>query len=60
MLLRNQQREDGGWGQTEEMTSDAYATGLVLTAVLTVNPELFEQKWVREGVQYLLRMQIFP
>ena len=56
--LRNQQREDGGWGQTEEMTSDAYATGLVLTAVLTVNPELFEQKWVTEGVQYLLKNQL--
>ena len=31
--LASKQRDDGGWAQTEELTSDAYATGSVLVAL---------------------------
>ena len=32
MELETSQRPDGGWAQTDDMTSDAYATGTVLVA----------------------------
>jgi len=55
--LKQLQLEDGGWGQTDEMQSDAYATGLIMTALLTVKPELIHQKWYLRGVDYLLEGQ---
>ena len=55
--LRDRQREDGGWGQTDQMESDAYATGLVLTSLLMVKPSLYREKWVEKGVQYLIKNQ---
>ena len=55
--LRDRQREDGGWGQTDQMESDAYATGLVLTSLLMVEPLLSQEKWVEKGIQYLIKNQ---
>ena len=34
--LLAKQQADGGWSQTDDMTSDAYATGTVLTALQAV------------------------
>ncbi|HEY3453112.1 MAG TPA: ankyrin repeat domain-containing protein [Bryobacteraceae bacterium] len=48
-----QQRPDGGWAQTPGMQSDAYATGLALSALAmtgTVNGACY-----RRGVDYLMR-----
>jgi len=55
--LKQLQLEDGGWAQTDEMQSDAYATGLIMTALLTVQPELIHEKWYLRGVDYLLEGQ---
>ena len=51
--LKQLQLEDGGWGQTDTMQSDAYATGLIMTALLTVQPELIHEEWCSQGVDYL-------
>ncbi len=55
--LKQRQRKDGGWGQTDDMASDAYATGLVLTALSVANSELVREKCYRRGIQYLLKNQ---
>ena len=52
------QRDDGGWAQLPEGTSDAYATGSVLyalyeTAALSPDDEVYQR-----GVEYLLRSQL--
>lgn len=54
-LIRHQ-RDDGGWSQLEKMTSDAYATAIVLAALnrAAVPPS---DAAVRKGVDYLLRTQ---
>ena len=51
------QRPDGGWGQTEAMDSDAYATGTALVALhqagdLPANDPVFQR-----GVAFLLKTQ---
>ncbi len=56
-LLRTQ-REDGGWAQLENMTSDAYATGTALVALhrtgsVTANDPAFQR-----GLQWLLKAQL--
>lgn len=50
------QRSDGGWSQTDDRESDAFATGQTLTAlhrtgVSSSNPS------IRRGIAYLLRTQ---
>jgi ankyrin repeat protein len=54
--LASQQREDGGWGQTPDLASDAYATGQALFTLheLGVPPSDLAFK---RGVQYLIRNQ---
>jgi hypothetical protein len=51
------QRPDGGWAQTPELASDAYATGQVLSTLhelgLRANDPLY-----RRGVDYLLKTQL--
>ncbi len=56
--LLDTQRKDGGWGQTEEMDSDAYATGSALTVAhlaggLGVNDPVY-----RRGLAFLVRSQL--
>jgi ankyrin repeat protein len=51
------QRADGGWSQRDEMTSDAYATGLAMyalreSAALTANDAA-----IQKGARYLLSTQ---
>jgi hypothetical protein len=52
-----QQRPDGGWAQTPDMNSDAYATGLALAALVRVNHQSVNTPAYRRGVDYLLRIQ---
>jgi N-acyl-D-amino-acid deacylase len=55
-LLLTEQRDDGGWAQLPDRDSDAYATGIVLTALRAagVRPE---DEAYRKGVEYLLKTQ---
>ena len=55
--LKQRQREDGGWAQTDDMESDAYATGITMAALLMAQPELAHEKWYFRGVKYLLETQ---
>jgi ankyrin repeat protein len=54
--LMGKQRPDGGWGQTEQFSSDAYATGEALWALhesgMTPSDPVY-----RRGVDYLSRAQ---
>lgn len=54
--LRAEQNSDGGWSQTPELASDAYATGqaLYVLARAGVRPGAGEMK---RGVHYLIRSQ---
>lgn len=55
--LVDAQNKDGGWSQSSEMTSDAYATGSVLATLLETGDVSRDQPAVQRGVQYLLRTQ---
>jgi ankyrin repeat protein len=50
------QREDGGWAQTPDLASDAYATGLALYTMRQLDVPVNDPVWQR-GVQYLLTTQ---
>lgn len=51
------QREDGGWAQKDGMTSDAYATGSALVALVESGAaKPADEAYVR-GVRYLLKTQ---
>jgi len=51
------QREDGGWSQTAEMESDAYATGTALFVLLDTGLAPSDPK-VTRAVEYLLKTQL--
>ncbi|MBC8355045.1 MAG: hypothetical protein H8E66_23955 [Planctomycetes bacterium] len=55
-LLANQ-RDDGGWSQTDEMESDAYATGSVLAALLQTKNTSPTDKQAQRGIKFLLDTQ---
>jgi len=50
------QRLDGGWGQTDNLKSDAYATGEVLWALHETGTSASDPVY-RHGVEFLLRTQ---
>jgi ankyrin repeat protein len=52
-----QQRLDGGWAQTPYMFSDAYETGLSLSALVTADPASVDTVVYQRGVNYLMRTQ---
>jgi len=57
MELLDSQRQDGGWGQTAEMASDAYATGTALVALSdsgSLQPNAISY---RRGLRFLLSSQ---
>ena len=54
--LRSKQRADGGWGQTDNLPSDAYATGEVLWALHESGMPATDAVYQR-GVNYLLGTQ---
>jgi hypothetical protein len=51
------QRPDGGWGQTDKMPSDPYATGTVLAALAEVGGVATDAPVYRRGVAFLVRTQ---
>lgn len=56
--LARTQRADGGWGQTDAMASDAYATGSALAALRMGAGVSPSDPAYRRGVAYLLRTQL--
>lgn len=55
--LIESQRPDGGWPQTSDLPSDAYATGTVLAALQETGRLDVDDPAYRRGVEYLLRTQ---
>lgn len=51
------QRADGGWSQREEMTSDAYATGLAMYALRESGALAAPAAPIQKGAHYLLSTQ---
>jgi hypothetical protein len=56
-LLRSQ-REDGGWSQTADLPSDAYATGSALVALHEAGGLRVDHSAWSRGVEFLLRTQL--
>jgi hypothetical protein len=54
--LVSQQRSDGGWGQTDQLDTDAYATGQALRALHEAGLPSTDPAYKR-GVDFLLRTQ---
>ncbi len=52
------QRDDGGWAQTAELKSDAYATGEALYALVESRQLALTDPAFLAGVDYLLRTQL--
>jgi ankyrin repeat protein len=55
--LLAQQRSDGGWAQNSGASSDAYETGLSLSALIAADSAFAKSAEYRRGVDYLLRTQ---
>lgn len=51
------QLDDGGWAQTADLKSDAYATSTVLVALLRDGGVAADDPAIQRGVQYLLETQ---
>ena len=56
--LISTQRDDGGWGQTDAMSSDAYATGTSLVALHEAAGLGTDDPVYRKGLAYLLSIQL--
>lgn len=52
------QRDDGGWGQTPDLPTDAYATGTALVALREAGKLGATESAYRAGVDFLLRTQL--
>jgi len=55
--LLKQQRQDGGWSQLEDGSSDAYASGQVIAALLGTGAARPADSSIRRGIDYLLKTQ---
>src|SRR5207344_1662350 len=51
------QRADGGWSQRDEMTTDAYATGLAMYALRESGALTASDAAIQKGARYLLSTQ---
>ena len=51
------QRPDGGWAQTDELTSDSYATGSALVALHQAGGLATDDPAYRRGLAFLVRTQ---
>ncbi len=56
--LLSQQREDGGWGQRPDATSDAYATGQAMVALRQAGALAAEHTAMLRGKEWLLTSQL--
>ena len=55
--ILDKQRPDGGWAQTDNLQSDAYATGVSLSALAEAGGVVPTHAAYKKGVQYLLSTQ---
>ena len=55
--LLKTQRDDGGWGQKRDMSSDAYATGTALSALMRDGNISSTNEFVQKGIAFLLEAQ---
>ena len=55
--LQKLQREDGGWSQLPDLTSDAYATGSALVALHQAGAVPISDPLYRKGLSYLISSQ---
>jgi squalene cyclase len=55
--LLGQQQQDGGWSQLEGGSSDAYASGQVVAALLGSGAARPADESIRRGIEYLLGTQ---
>jgi N-acyl-D-amino-acid deacylase len=55
--LRATRRDDGGWAQIDGSTSDAYATGTVLTALHQAGGLSTDDDAYRRGLDFLIKTQ---
>ena len=55
--LLKTQREDGGWGQKGDMSSDAYATSTALTALIRDGNIPSSNEFILNGIAFLLSTQ---
>ncbi len=55
--LLDAQGKDGGWAQTDELTSDAYATGSALVALHQAGGVAVSDPAYRRGLQFLIDAQ---
>lgn len=56
--LLQTQREDGGWSQLADMTSDAYATGTALVALHRTGSVKADDPAYQRGVSWLMKHQL--
>lgn len=56
--LLAKQRADGGWSQTDDMTSDAYSSGSVLTALQEAGNLPEDHSAIAAGCRYLIDSQL--
>ncbi len=56
--LIDKQREDGGWAQSDDMKSDAYATGTALAVLQQAAGLATKDPVYQRGVKYLLTTQL--
>lgn len=55
--LLKEQREDGGWGQKADMSSDAYATSTALSALMRDGDIPITNEFILKGIAYVLSTQ---
>lgn len=55
--IRSLQREDGGWGQTPYLQSDAYATGTAMYALHEAGVTATSDPAYQRGMRYLVQTQ---
>lgn len=56
--LIKQQRDDGGWAQTSEMQSDAYATGSALITLHQYAGRATNEEFYQRGIEFLKSSQL--
>ena len=63
LALLSKQRDDGGWGQMDDMATDAYSTGSAIMAIVnhqdvSGTSELATIQAIQKGVSHLLATQL--
>lgn len=56
--LLDTQRDDGGWAQLADLSSDAYATGTALVALVESDLLSRDDPRIQQGLQYLVSTQL--